>query len=78
MSEFVSRQIANEERKKIKCIRTSGIKERDIDDIFHEWEENLQTFLNVITYNFWTFREEHRHCRDIMYKLLMKLCLHYI
>ena len=23
--------------------RTSGIKERDIDNVFHEWEENLQT-----------------------------------
>ena len=23
--------------------RTSGIKERDIDNVFHDWEENLQT-----------------------------------
>ena len=23
--------------------RTSGIKERDIDNVFHEWEDDLQT-----------------------------------
>ena len=32
-----------EKERKENVWRTSGIKERDIDNVFHEWEDNLQT-----------------------------------
>ena len=42
LSLFPDRKLMKKERKE-NVWRTSGIKERDIDNVFHEWEDNLQT-----------------------------------